>query len=929
MSHLSCSDQENPDTNGGELGDAIALMVDLPHSQVNRPFQTHRYSESESHQEDQSSSTESVSRHQKIKGKVPICTVLFCTVLTNILVLFCVLFTLTALFGFMNPLQEQVRELGIQFKWMRESGCYGGMTFGLTFTVISLLFATTGYKQPNRMSLKFLWAAFVFQVVGAVLYVVAVGLYLHFVIYISSTDVCKNLERISTQNGPARINCNVGGADIASSVFGLITAILYITGAVFTFQMIRRVSHFDLPRSCQSSLTPLPGSQQEIQDSSSKYSNFRSFTGIILMSNLITNLLILGFVISAQGNISGLDSLEGFGTSNINIRFNLQDAELGLFRELDIQFRQMRAPVFYGVGALSLIFGIISLLLYVIIRINPPSKMPQKFLWGAFVFYVVGVVVYVVAVGLYLHIVIDVSSSDVCYHLEKLYLRNGYTWINCNLNKKDTFAAVFGMMTAILYTAGAVFTFWTIRRVGPSILQRSSQTDLTSQSRSLGEVQDRSKQRVKGLFLFCPVLINFALLVSVVSHPMNLSRSPPMGKFGASNINISFNLQGTDLEQVQELDMQFRQMRAPAFFGGVALSLIFGVISVFFMVTLCKSPHLKFLWGAFVFHVVGAVVYFVALGLYLYFVIYVNSTDVCCYLENVYSQNGYTWIDCSFSISDITVTVFVIFMAIVYTAGAGFFFWTIREQRSLQVQGTSSQEIQGTSSQEVLESAQDILIKGIVLIMAVLLNFLLLVTLIFDPMNLPSSSPMGRFGTSKINISFNLQGTDLEQVQELDMQFRQMRAPAFFGGVALSLTFGVISLYFVFTECKPSHQMSEKFLCGEFVFHVVGAVVYFVAMGLYLYIVTDINSTEVCYHLEKVYLRNDFTWMTCFLSLSDFLVFNFGLYTAIMNAISAVFIFKLNRKVARFLQNKKKREDKKTSHPSPQTSLPLAETTSV
>lgn len=190
------------------------------------------------------------------------------------------------------------------------------------------------------------------------------------------------------------------------------------------------------------------------------------------MSNLITNLLILGFVISAQGNISGLDSLEGFGTSNINIRFNLQDAELGLFRELDIQFRQMRAPVFYGVGALSLIFGIISLLLYVIIRINPPSKMPQKFLWGAFVFYVVGVVVYVVAVGLYLHIVIDVSSSDVCYHLEKLYLRNGYTWINCNLNKKDTFAAVFGMMTAILYTAGAVFTFWTIRRVGPSILQR-------------------------------------------------------------------------------------------------------------------------------------------------------------------------------------------------------------------------------------------------------------------------------------------------------------------------------------------------------------------------------------------------------------------------------------------------------------------------
>ncbi|XP_035510039.1 MARVEL domain-containing protein 3 [Morone saxatilis] len=184
--------------------------------------------------------------------------VLICSVLTNALVLICVIaaqlvssgmssasamggFDINSNFNLQGTELEKARRLDSQYSQMRAPGIYGGIPFSLTLGVLSLLFVVAGNKPPHLMSQKLLLGALVFQAVGAVAYVVAVGLYLHFIIKVNATDVCQERERLYARSGYTWMNCDVGGADAGVALFGLITAILYGAGTVLTVQTIRRV----------------------------------------------------------------------------------------------------------------------------------------------------------------------------------------------------------------------------------------------------------------------------------------------------------------------------------------------------------------------------------------------------------------------------------------------------------------------------------------------------------------------------------------------------------------------------------------------------------------------------------------------------------------------------------------------------------------
>lgn len=168
---------------------------------------------------------------------------------------------------------------------------------------------------------------------------------------------------------------------------------------------------------------------------------------------------------------SGMSAAAGLGGFNVNSNFNLQGTELQKVRELDMQYSQMRAPSIYGGITFSLVFGVVSLL-FVVSGNKPPYLMSRKVLLGALVFQAVGAVVYVVAVGLYLHFIIRVNSTDVCQQRERIYARNGYTWMNCDVSGADAAVALFGLITAILYAAGTVLTVQTIRRVKRYLQER-------------------------------------------------------------------------------------------------------------------------------------------------------------------------------------------------------------------------------------------------------------------------------------------------------------------------------------------------------------------------------------------------------------------------------------------------------------------------
>ncbi|XP_061594818.1 MARVEL domain-containing protein 3 [Cololabis saira] len=194
--------------------------------------------------------------------------------------------------------------------------------------------------------------------------------------------------------------------------------------------------------------------------SESKCTHMCSRRGLVLICTVLTNGLVLICLVATQMVVSGMTS-RGF---DINSHVSLQGTELQQVRELDMQYSQMRAPGLYGGIPFSLVMGVVSLLL-VVAGNKPPHLLAPKLLASALAFQALGAAAYVTAVGLYLHFVIRVNATDVCQRRERIYGRNGYTWMNCDVSGGDAAVALFGLITAILYAIGAAFTVQTIRGV--------------------------------------------------------------------------------------------------------------------------------------------------------------------------------------------------------------------------------------------------------------------------------------------------------------------------------------------------------------------------------------------------------------------------------------------------------------------------------
>lgn len=219
---------------------------------------------------------------------------------------------------------------------------------------------------------------------------------------------------------------------------------------------------------------------------------------------------------------------------------------------------------------------------------------------------------------------------------------------------------------------------------------------------------------------------------------------------------------------------------------------------------------------------------------------------------------------------------------------------------------------------------------GVVLICSVLTNSLVLICVVAAQLVTTGMSSAAGLGGFDINSNFNLQGTELQKVRELDMQYSQMRAPGIYGGIAFSLTLGVVSLFFVVSGTKPPQLMSRKLLVGALVFQALGGVAYVVAVGLYLHFIMGVNATDVCQQRERIYARNGYTWMSCDVSGADAAVALFGLITAILYGAGVILTVQAIRRVKRYLQERKHRElDKQQGRGRPQSAPLRPETTSV
>ncbi|XP_029446161.1 MARVEL domain-containing protein 3-like [Rhinatrema bivittatum] len=155
---------------------------------------------------------------------------------------------------------QQVRDLDMQYSHLRAPAVYGGVAFTLGVGAATLFFLLTGAKPLHRISTRVLVAELVFDALACIGYIVAVGLYLHFIKQVNATDVCKKRERLYAGRGYNWMNCEVQGGDGAVALFALIEACLYLPSAVLCGLIIKK------RRQSQGNRTPkdhLSGSPRE------------------------------------------------------------------------------------------------------------------------------------------------------------------------------------------------------------------------------------------------------------------------------------------------------------------------------------------------------------------------------------------------------------------------------------------------------------------------------------------------------------------------------------------------------------------------------------------------------------------------------------------------------------------------------------------
>ncbi|XP_063801566.1 MARVEL domain-containing protein 3 isoform X2 [Pseudophryne corroboree] len=176
--------------------------------------------------------------------------------------------------------------------------------------------------------------------------------------------------------------------------------------------------------------------------------------GVLQMLEVILNALVLICIISSYFVLSGFSggmASGGFGGGY----YPFEGQELQEVRQLDQQFTLLRSPLIYGGLTVSLLMGTTTLAMLAAGSKHLLSLSDRWLLFEA-AFSSVASLGYGVAVGVFLHFAIQINSTDVCKRRERLYARNGLTWMNCDLAGTDGGAATFAILVIILYVASVV-----------------------------------------------------------------------------------------------------------------------------------------------------------------------------------------------------------------------------------------------------------------------------------------------------------------------------------------------------------------------------------------------------------------------------------------------------------------------------------------
>ncbi|XP_040109105.1 MARVEL domain-containing protein 3 isoform X1 [Oryx dammah] len=206
--------------------------------------------------------------------------------------------------------------------------------------------------------------------------------------------------------------------------------------------------------------------------------------------------------------------------------------------------------------------------------------------------------------------------------------------------------------------------------------------------------------------------------------------------------------------------------------------------------------------------------------------------------------------------------------------------------------------------------------RGVIQIVEVILNGMVLMCIVASYFVLAGFSASfasgGGFGN---NYYSPFEGTELEQVRQLDQQYTILRAPLIYGGVAVSLGLGVLTLGVLLQGAKSLHKLPGKWLLLEAIFSLLAAVGYCVGIGIYLHAALQINATDTCRTRERVYARKGLTWMNCQLAGTDGAAATFACLLVVMYGASVVLALRSYREQKQY---KDSQEQQRNYNDSPE-----------
>ncbi|XP_066099455.1 MARVEL domain-containing protein 3 isoform X1 [Saccopteryx bilineata] len=206
--------------------------------------------------------------------------------------------------------------------------------------------------------------------------------------------------------------------------------------------------------------------------------------------------------------------------------------------------------------------------------------------------------------------------------------------------------------------------------------------------------------------------------------------------------------------------------------------------------------------------------------------------------------------------------------------------------------------------------------RGVVQIVEVILNGMVLMCIVASYFVLAGFSASftsgGGFGN---NYYSPFEGTELEQVRQLDQQYTVLRAPLIYGGVAVSLGLGVLTMGVLLQGAKSLTKLPRKWLLLEATFSLLAAVGYCIGIGIYLHVALRINATDTCKARERLYARKGLTWMNCQLTGTDGAAATFACLLVIMYGVSVVLALRSYREQKHL---KDSREEHRNSSGAPE-----------